>query len=92
MQNSSLVYSSKEKSSVLVSTLLGYGLDFYNILIISFIMGAIQKSAANSASGIAGGMMAGLAAAIVCALAALLLPETAGRSFAVIETKVRAAI
>jgi MFS family permease len=44
MQNSSLVYSSKEKSSVLVSTLLGYGLDFYNILIISFIMGAIQKS------------------------------------------------
>ena len=44
MQSSSLVYSSKEKSSVLISTLFGYGLDFYNILIISFIMGAIQKS------------------------------------------------
>ncbi len=40
----SLNYTSKEKSSVLISTLFGYGLDFYNILIISFIMGAIQKS------------------------------------------------
>lgn len=40
----SLIYSRKEKSSVLISTLLGYGIDFYNILIISFIMGAIQKS------------------------------------------------
>jgi MFS family permease len=44
MESSSTVYSSKEKSSVLISTLFGYGLDFYNILIISFIMGAIQKS------------------------------------------------
>jgi MFS family permease len=44
MQGSSLVYSRKEKSSVLISTLFGYGLDFYNILIISFMMGAIQKS------------------------------------------------
>lgn len=44
MQPASLVYTSKEKSSVLLSTLFGYGLDFYNILIISFIMGAIQKS------------------------------------------------
>ena len=44
MQSSSPVYSSKEKSSVLISTLFGYGLDFYNILIISFMMGAIQKS------------------------------------------------
>jgi len=45
--------------------------------------------AAHSTSGIAGGMMAGLAAAVVCAIAALLLPETAGRSFAVIEAKAR---
>lgn len=47
--------------------------------------------ASNSASGIAGGMMVGLAAAVICAVAALLLPETAGRSFAVIETKARSA-
>lgn len=44
MQPTSLAYTRKEKSSVLVSTLFGYGLDFYNILIISFLMGAIQKS------------------------------------------------
>lgn len=44
MQQPSLAYTRKEKSSVLISTLFGYGLDFYNILIISFIMGAIQKS------------------------------------------------
>jgi MFS family permease len=44
MQQASLFYTGKEKSSVLISTLFGYGLDFYNILIISFIMGAIQKS------------------------------------------------
>jgi MFS family permease len=44
MQSTSLAYSKKEKSSVLISTLFGYGLDFYNILIISFLMGAIQKS------------------------------------------------
>jgi MFS family permease len=47
--------------------------------------------ASNSANGIAGGMMVGLAAAVICAVAALLLPETAGRSFAVIETKARSA-
>lgn len=47
--------------------------------------------AAHTDSGLAGGMMAGLAAAVVCAVAALLLPETAGRSFAVIETKARSA-
>ncbi len=39
-----LTYTRGEKASVLFSTLLGYGLDFYNILIISFLMGAIQKS------------------------------------------------
>src|SRR3954462_4209322 len=44
MQSPSLAYTKKEKNSVLFSTLFGYGLDFYNILIISFIMGAIQKS------------------------------------------------
>jgi MFS family permease len=44
MPQASLVYTAREKSSVLLSTLFGYGLDFYNILIISFIMGAIQKS------------------------------------------------
>lgn len=37
-------YSRKERASVFISTLFGYGLDFYNILIISFLMGAIQKS------------------------------------------------
>ena len=35
-------YSRREKTSVLVSTFLGYGLDFYNILVVSFLMGAIQ--------------------------------------------------
>jgi MFS family permease len=44
MQPSALAYTRKERNSVLVSTLFGYGLDFYNILIISFLMGAIQKS------------------------------------------------
>jgi MFS family permease len=47
--------------------------------------------ASHSANGVAGGMMVGLAAAVICAVAALLLPETAGRSFAVIETKARSA-
>lgn len=37
-------YSRKERTSVFISTLFGYGLDFYNILIISFLMSAIQKS------------------------------------------------
>lgn len=44
MQSTSIVYSGRERNSVLISTLFGYGLDFYNILIISFMMGAIQKS------------------------------------------------
>jgi MFS family permease len=44
MQPISPAYTAKERNSVLVSTLFGYGLDFYNILIISFLMGAIQKS------------------------------------------------
>lgn len=51
----------------------------------------VPAVAAHSTSGMAGGMMVGFAAAVICALAALLLPETAGRSFAVIETKVRSA-
>ena len=37
-------YTSAEKKSVLISTLLGYILDFYNILIISFLMTSIQKA------------------------------------------------
>ncbi|WP_454651135.1 MFS transporter [Bradyrhizobium liaoningense] len=36
-------YTRKERVSVLVSTFLGYGLDFYNIMIVAFLMGAIQK-------------------------------------------------
>jgi len=36
-------YSRRERASVLVSTFLGYGLDFYNIMIVVFLMGAIQK-------------------------------------------------
>jgi MFS family permease len=39
-----LVYESREKRSVLISTVLGFGLDFYNILILAFLMGPIQKS------------------------------------------------
>lgn len=39
-----LTYDKREKRSVLVSTVLGFGLDFYNILILAFLMGAIQKS------------------------------------------------
>jgi MFS family permease len=39
-----LAYTRKERASVFISTLFGYGLDFYNILIISFLMSAIQKS------------------------------------------------
>jgi len=37
-------YTGKEKANVLVSTMLGYALDFYNILIVAFLMGPIQKS------------------------------------------------
>jgi MFS family permease len=51
----------------------------------------VPMVASHSANGVAGGMMVGLAAAVICAVAALLLPETAGRSFAVIETKARSA-
>ncbi|SDT10865.1 MFS transporter [Bradyrhizobium canariense] len=36
-------YTGKEKASVLISTFLGYGLDFYNVMIVAFLMGAIQK-------------------------------------------------
>lgn len=32
-----LAYTRKERASVFISTLFGYGLDFYNILIISFL-------------------------------------------------------
>jgi MFS family permease len=42
--DSEMAYSGKERASVFISTLFGYGLDFYNILIISFLMSAIQKS------------------------------------------------
>ncbi|HWW46932.1 MAG TPA: MFS transporter [Xanthobacteraceae bacterium] len=44
MATEHLIYDKREKRSVLVSTVLGFGLDFYNILIIAFLMGAIQKS------------------------------------------------
>ncbi len=37
-------YTRAEKTNVLASTMLGYALDFYNILIIAFLMGPIQKS------------------------------------------------
>lgn len=39
-----LRYTPRERTSVAVSTVLGFGLDFYNILIVSFLMGAIQRS------------------------------------------------
>jgi MFS family permease len=45
---------------------------------------------AASFGGLMNGIMLGLGAAIICVVAALFLPETAGRSFAVIETKERA--
>jgi MFS family permease len=51
----------------------------------------VPSVAAHTSAGLIGGMMVGLAAAVICALAALLLPETAGRSFAVIEPKARTA-
>lgn len=44
MVTGQLTYDKREKRSVLVSTVLGFGLDFYNILILAFLMGAIQKS------------------------------------------------
>ena len=37
-------YTRAEKTNVLASTMLGYALDFYNILIIAFLMGPIQKA------------------------------------------------
>src|ERR1700733_2331638 len=37
-------YTRTEKTNVLISTMLGYALDFYNILIVAFLMGPIQKS------------------------------------------------
>ena len=37
-------YTRAEKTNVLASTMLGYALDFYNILILAFLMGPIQKS------------------------------------------------
>lgn len=37
-------YTRNEKANVLASTMLGYALDFYNILIVAFLMGPIQKS------------------------------------------------
>lgn len=43
MENNGSMYSNKERISVLVSTFLGYGLDFYNIMIVAFLMAAIQK-------------------------------------------------
>jgi len=39
-----LRYTPRERTSVAVSAVLGFGLDFYNILIISFLMGAIRHS------------------------------------------------
>jgi MFS family permease len=44
MHQGSITYNARERNSVLFSTVLGFALDFYNILILSFIMGAIQKS------------------------------------------------
>lgn len=41
MATGQLTYDKREKQSVLVSTVLGFGLDFYNILILAFLMGAI---------------------------------------------------
>lgn len=42
-QGTGSLYSARERWSVLISTLLGYWLDFYNILVISFLMTAIQN-------------------------------------------------
>jgi MFS family permease len=37
-------YSTAERWSVALSAILGYWLDFYNLVIVAFLMGAIQKS------------------------------------------------
>jgi MFS family permease len=37
-------YTGKERFSVALSCILGYWLDFYNLVIVAFLMGAIQKS------------------------------------------------
>ena len=42
MEQDVLAYSTGERVSVGVSAVLGYGLDFYNILVVSFLMGAIR--------------------------------------------------
>ena len=41
-EQDALAYSTGERVSVGVSAVLGYGLDFYNILVVSFLMGAIR--------------------------------------------------
>jgi len=45
--------------------------------------------AAQTGGNLLNGMMIGGAAALACLLAAMMLPETAGRNFAVIEAKAR---
>ena len=54
-----LIYTGRERSFVAWSAILGYAFDFYNLIIMAFLLTQIQKFAP-------------------------LLPETAGRKFAVI--------
>jgi hypothetical protein len=55
----------------------------------SFAPYVVPMVAAQTGGNLLNGMMIGGIAALVCVLAALLLPETAGRNFAVIEAKAR---
>jgi MFS family permease len=50
MSADNLAYSKQEKYSVFISTALGFGLDFYNVLILAFLMGPIEKSLSISLS------------------------------------------
>lgn len=49
----------------------------------------IVPAVAAQAGGVINGMMVGAVAAVLCVVAAMVLPETAGRNFAVVESKAR---
>ncbi|MBV5269151.1 MAG: MFS transporter, partial [Afipia sp.] len=55
----------------------------------SFAPYVVPLIAAQTGGNLLNGMMIGGLAAVICLVAALLLPETAGRNFAVIEAKAR---
>jgi len=44
MSATSLEYTAGERRLVAVSAVLGYGLDFYNLIVLAFLMPVIQKT------------------------------------------------